>query len=311
MKKRLTLIVLVLVCALALSACGCKHETWNEADCETPKTCAACGETEGAPLGHTWLAATCETAKTCEVCGKTEGEIPGHSWVEADCENAKTCSSCRLTDGEALGHVWQDATTEAPKTCETCGKTEGERIITDERFTTAATLAYHGKWAYSFSLTAEMMGIEGFDKGIDCILYLELRNDGTSAMTIALADPETMEKDMTDYLIQMLYSELDAYGMSREEVNEAFYDAYGMSLEEYAALSVKEMDLAGELEDLNKQYVYYVENGQLFMAYEWTDDMGEPTPVSLDGDTLTFEENLSELGIPNDKLVFTRVIDGE
>jgi len=79
MKKRLTLIVLVLVCALALSACGCKHETWNEASCETPRTCADCGETEGEALGHTWAAATCETAKTCETCGKTEGgrAIPG------------------------------------------------------------------------------------------------------------------------------------------------------------------------------------------------------------------------------------------
>ena len=37
MKKRLTLIALVLVCALALSACGCKHETWNAATCETPQ----------------------------------------------------------------------------------------------------------------------------------------------------------------------------------------------------------------------------------------------------------------------------------
>ena len=67
MNKKLALLVLVLVCALALSACGCKHETWNEANCETPQTCAECGEIEGAPLGHSWAAATCEEVCWCWV----------------------------------------------------------------------------------------------------------------------------------------------------------------------------------------------------------------------------------------------------
>ena len=47
MKKFALLLIAVLMCALLLAACGCKHETWKEADCETPKTCAECGETEG------------------------------------------------------------------------------------------------------------------------------------------------------------------------------------------------------------------------------------------------------------------------
>ena len=137
MKKRMSLIVLVLVFALALTACSCKHENVNEGNCVTDKTCADCGEVLSA--------------------------APGHAWTDADCENPKTCSACGLTEGEALGHVWQDATTEAPKTCENCGATEGERIITDERFTTAATVDIQGKWAYSFTMSGEMMGVEGFD----------------------------------------------------------------------------------------------------------------------------------------------------
>ena len=30
------------------------HHQWVPADCLHPKTCSACGETEGEPLGHTW-----------------------------------------------------------------------------------------------------------------------------------------------------------------------------------------------------------------------------------------------------------------
>ena len=50
--KKLISMMLVLVLALSLlTACGCKHETWTDANCETPKTCADCGETEGDALG--------------------------------------------------------------------------------------------------------------------------------------------------------------------------------------------------------------------------------------------------------------------
>ena len=112
MKKIVVLLTLLLLGALLLTGCGCKHENWVAANCETPKTCADCGETQGEALGHNWKDAACEKAKTCALCGETEGS--------------------------ALGHSWQEATTEAPKTCSNCGKTEGEKIITDPRFHTTA-----------------------------------------------------------------------------------------------------------------------------------------------------------------------------
>ena len=51
-----------------------KGHSWTDADCDSPKTCSACGKTEGAALGHSWLAATTEAPKTCDRCGKTEGD---------------------------------------------------------------------------------------------------------------------------------------------------------------------------------------------------------------------------------------------
>lgn len=283
MKKRLSLIALVLVFALALTACGCKHENVNEGNCVTDKTCADCGEVLSAAPGHNWQAATCEAPKTCSGCG--------------------------LTEGEALGHSWLDATTEAPKTCENCGATEGERIITDERFTTAATIDYQGNWVAAFNMSGEMMDMPGFESGIDCLLYLDLRNDGTATLSIEAADVDAMEADVTEYLVQILYEELAAAGLTKEDADAAFLEAYGMSLQEYAEYMVKEMNMASIFEQMSMDMVYYVENGNLYMAEAWVSDMGDPSPIRLDGENLILEEDLSVMGIEDDQLVFTPVAE--
>ena len=108
---------------------ACVHEgNWIDADCDTPKTCAACGEIEGEPLDHSWNAADCENPKTCNRCGETEGEALGHSWIAADCEDPKTCNRCGETEGEALGHSWIPADCENPKICSVCDTIEGKAL---------------------------------------------------------------------------------------------------------------------------------------------------------------------------------------
>ena len=42
---------------------------WTEADCEIPKTCVDCGETEGAALGHDALDANYQDPSVCNRCG--------------------------------------------------------------------------------------------------------------------------------------------------------------------------------------------------------------------------------------------------
>ena len=127
--------------------------TWIDANCENPKTCKVCRETEGEAGGHVWTDATCEAPKTCSICKLTEGEALGHDFGEAACGTAGTCTRCNLTtesidhvfadatctapktctrtgceatEGEALGHDYADATCTAPKTCKVCGETDGE-----------------------------------------------------------------------------------------------------------------------------------------------------------------------------------------
>lgn len=304
MKKRLTLVALVLVFALALTACGCKHETWNDANCETPKTCAECGETEGAPLGHSWMAATCETPKTCETCGKTEGEALGHSWLDATCETPKTCSTCTLTEGEALGHNWLDATTEAPKTCETCNLTEGERIITDSRFTTASTAALQGKWGYTLEVTGDMMGEPNFSGKLVYTLVLELKNDGTMSMYMVLEDAS----DMYAYLKEALYAELAAAGMDKEAADAAVKQAYGMTMDQYVEYIFGMIDLDAILGAINFEGVYYVEGNLLYTGMTWG--------AELSGDEFTLEEDVLTLladiaGTGENSTVFHRILDAE
>lgn len=50
---------------------------WQDADCDSPKTCETCGATDGAALGHDWEPATAIKAKTCKICGETEGKLLG------------------------------------------------------------------------------------------------------------------------------------------------------------------------------------------------------------------------------------------
>lgn len=101
MKKHITLLSLLLVCAMLLTGCQCSHE-WTAADCTTPKTCTKCQETEGEALGHTWQEASCSAPKTCTACALTEGEPLAHTWQEANYQQSETCTVCAATEGEPL-----------------------------------------------------------------------------------------------------------------------------------------------------------------------------------------------------------------
>ena len=306
MKKRILMVVLVLVLALALAACGCKHETWNDADCVNPKTCAECGETEGAPLGHTWQAATCEAPKTCEVCAATEGDALGHSWNDATCEAPKTCGTCKLTEGEALGHDWQDATTEAPKTCATCALTEGERIITDSRFTTAATAAIQGKWAVEYTVTGEDMGFDGFTGAFNMVYTYEYGNDGTLKVAAAPKDEQEFENAFREFMVESVYAEMKTAGYSKEQADKAMIDEMGIDIPQYVALMMNEIDLPALFDSYNMEMVYYVDHATLYTGLSWKMEM-EPFPFTVEGDTLTIVGIMAQDG--SEESVFTRVTE--
>lgn len=179
LKKRISLLLAVVLVAALFSGCCLSHE-WVEATCETPRTCAKCDKTEGAPLGHAWVDATCETPKTCFVCSKTEGTPLDHAWTEATCETAKTCTLCGATEGEALGHsvAWKqkDATT-MEGTCDVCGEFTSEALDWNKVGPTHIV----GDWDGTKGKTQQTDGFVNLPSGTTLNLYA----DGTGKLTMS------------------------------------------------------------------------------------------------------------------------------
>ncbi len=152
MKKHLSFAVILLL-TLVLTGCGCKHETWNEATCQAPKTCAKCGATEGEITDHRWAEMTCQAPKTCEFCGKTEGDIAAHKWAEATCVLPRICEVCGTkADGKPLGHKWGKDECENPRTCLTCGEPDPDDT-------------YGHKWVEATCLMPKQCEVCGFKEG--------------------------------------------------------------------------------------------------------------------------------------------------
>ena len=122
MKRACLRIALIFVMVMTLSACSCSH-VWQEADCQTPKTCTKCGETEGEATGHSWKEADCEMPKSCSICSKTEGEALGHTLQEATCDTPEICSICGKIQGEKLSHgftKWKAEGEKMTRFCKAC-----------------------------------------------------------------------------------------------------------------------------------------------------------------------------------------------
>ncbi|MBO7253255.1 MAG: hypothetical protein J6V25_11600 [Oscillospiraceae bacterium] len=185
-KKKLVLILAAVLALALFSGCCLSHE-WQDATCETPKTCAKCDKTEGEALGHSWQDATCEAAKTCAVCAKTEGAALGHSWQNATCEAPKTCSTCAATEGEALDHEisWSQLnSTTMEGICAGCGGSFTE----DMNWELVGPYHVVGNW------TATKLTTRDSNKFIDLPSgsVAQLWNDGTGILTLAGDDFELL-----------------------------------------------------------------------------------------------------------------------
>ena len=320
MKRWFVLAITFVLAAALLAGCACEHEwrdadckapktcslcgetegqakehTWKDANCDTPKTCTECGATDGAPLGHSWLAANCETAKTCEICGTVSGEALGHSWQDATCANPKTCASCNKTEGEALSHSWQEATTEAPKTCATCNATEGERIITDERFSTAASKEVFGTWSGTLLFDGENelgIVIVGENLDFEASYTYTFYNDGTVNL-VCIVDEEGFFRVMKIATIEQLYVTFEQQNLTRKEADAQFLSYYGMTIEEYVDATIAQMSIE-DFMDNNMEGVYYVDNGFIYMSEEWDEEM-TAYAYTLDGDTMTLVDGNSDV----------------
>ena len=82
--------------------CDVNGHDWVAADCDTPKTCNTCGESDGEELGHDWQDADCDTPKTCEICGETEGDVAGHAYSAGLCTVCGNDTVIAILDGTSF-----------------------------------------------------------------------------------------------------------------------------------------------------------------------------------------------------------------
>ena len=298
------------MCMLLLTGCVCKHDQWEEASCEQPRTCEKCGQTEGSALSHVWFAATCDMPMTCQNCDATKGEALGHDWVDACCTEAKHCSRCKITEGEALGHHWLDATTEQPKTCSICGETEGERIITDPRFTTASAKPLLGRWKYTFHIPAKYLELLGLNGPLNFSWVLSFGDAGDASMSIYFDEDDTLSDAAIERLAKNMYYDYLAEGMDEEEARAAIIAKYGVDADSHVrilldSISINESPLSDLFSRLEFDGVYYVEDDVLYRGLHWDGQM-MVEPYILDGDTLLLENHSKILG---KKILFTRATE--
>ena len=71
--------------------------------------------------GHDWKDATCTEPKTCKACGKTEGEANGHKasdWMTDESSHWKVCTVCEeVIDGSKADHADENKDGK----CDACG----------------------------------------------------------------------------------------------------------------------------------------------------------------------------------------------
>ena len=233
--KRFGLILLALACLIGCAGCFCGHQ-WVEGDCLTPRSCPLCGKVDGEAPGHRWREATCQAPETCDACGETRGQPVDHQWQAATCASPKRCVWCDLTQGQALDHTWQADTTEAPKTCTGCGLTEGERILTDERFATAANEDLFGQWRGETVLTGADLRLEEYVEQVPVIVTVTFEEDGSMEKSFSVKDLEGLTLQLIDITQQRMYQQFREMNIDREEADVLFEDAYSMTIEEYAVL---------------------------------------------------------------------------
>ena len=230
---------------ILLCGCGCKHD-WQAANCNEPKLCKICGETVGNRMGHHWSSATCTENKTCSRCGAIGEAAQGHQWVEA--------------------------TTEAPKTCRICAATEGERIITDERFTTAASAPFVGTWKGQMSVSCADLGYTGINTPMVFHVTLTFGKAGEFTSKVELASGLPMKNEVVRLQAEDLYA--GYANMTKDQADAAMKNLMGVTVTEYAAYYVQQKNYT-YTDPITSEItgVYYVQEGEVHAATQWTDDM--------------------------------------
>ncbi|MBQ7345825.1 MAG: leucine-rich repeat protein, partial [Oscillospiraceae bacterium] len=200
--------------------------SWQEATCDDPMTCSACGKTNGSALGHSYQAVVTEvgcltdgyTTYTCTTCGNSyRGDYvtaTGHSWVDATCTQPMTCTACGKTNGDALGHSFSGGS------CTVCGEVDPDysTVVQPTLALSYGTVSFESEILYNIYFKASdldsvvEMGMITFDEELtdgtidDAVaVYSNYSTDGTLYM---VATDGIAAKNMADQMWFKIYAKL-------------------------------------------------------------------------------------------------------
>ena len=134
--------------------------------------------------------------------------------------------------------------------------------------------ALAGSWSSKVVVDAEQMEMEGVNASLECFISMELKDDMTYEITI---DKEALAASIQQFLeaikgdlAEMTYKELEAQGMTREEVDAMILEFYGMTMEELCAQMTEEINIdevmAEYQELMPTSGTYRVEGDMLYIS---------------------------------------------
>ena len=152
-----------------------------------------------------------------------------------------------------------------------------------------------GSWTLELTMTGDMMGVSEFTGEIALPITITFDADGIMTMHMTEENKavftESLETEMYTFMTDMMYSQFEDMGMTREEADAAVQEYYGQTMEEVIEELMAEVmteldadELAAEMESSS---AYIIKNGKLYTG-ESTDDLDvmESNEIELSGNTL-------------------------
>ena len=152
-----------------------------------------------------------------------------------------------------------------------------------------------GSWTLELTMTGDMMGVSEFTGEIALPITITFDADGIMTMHMTEENKavfaESLETEMYAFMTDMMYSQFEDMGMSREEADAAVQEYYGQTMEELIDELMAELmaeldadELAAEMESSS---AYIIKNGKLYTG-DSTDDLDvmECNEIELSGNTL-------------------------
>ena len=152
-----------------------------------------------------------------------------------------------------------------------------------------------GSWTLELPMTGDMMGVSEFTGEIALPITITFDDEGIMTMHMTEENKavftESLETEMYTFMTDMMYSQFEDMGMTREEADAAVQEYYGQTMEELIEELMAEVmteldadELAAEMESSS---AYIIKNGKLYTG-ESTDDLDvmECNEIELSGNTL-------------------------